>query len=85
MSISINLNKAKEIAHGKRREARLIEFKPLDEEITISMADSKKIADIEFQRAAVREKYAILQTEIDNSKSDANLKIILDSLIVKNK
>lgn len=83
MQVIINLDKAKEITHNKRREVRAIEFKPLDEEITINIADSKKIADIESKRVIVREKYAILQTEIDNSKSEESLKIILNNLTTK--
>ena len=37
MSITININKAKAIAHDKRREARSAEFAPLDIKATIPL------------------------------------------------
>ncbi len=59
--ITINIDKAKAIAHGKRREARAEEFKPLDIKATIP---SEAVA-AEEARAAVRAKYATMQTAID--------------------
>ena len=59
--ITIDIVKAKDIAHGKRREARAAEFAPLDIQATIpAMA-----AQAEEQRQALRDKYAAIQTDID--------------------
>jgi hypothetical protein len=59
--ITININKAKTIAHDKRREARTLEFAPLDIKATIpSEATASEAA-----RQVVRDKYAIMQTTID--------------------
>ena len=54
MSIGINIDKAKQIAHDLRREARAQEFAPLDRKATIP----SEAAQAEEQRQQVREKYA---------------------------
>jgi len=59
--ITINIDKAKAIAHDKRREARSAEFAPLDIKATIP---SEAVA-AEIARQAVRDKYAAMQTAID--------------------
>jgi hypothetical protein len=59
--ITINIDKAKAIAHDKRREARAEEFKPLDIKATIP---SEAVA-AEEARVVVRDKYATMQTAID--------------------
>ena len=59
--ITINIEKAKTIAHDKRREARSAEFAPLDIKATIP---SEAIA-AEAARQVVRDKYAAMQTAID--------------------
>ena len=59
--ITINITKAKTIAHDKRRQARSAEFAPLDIKATIP---SETIA-AEAARALIRTKYAELQAEID--------------------
>lgn len=61
--ITINVTKAKVIAHNIRRQARAEEFKPYDEAIAKQIpgqADSAEAA-----RATIRAKYAAMQTEID--------------------
>jgi hypothetical protein len=52
--IKINLDKAKDIAHEKRREARSKEFAPLDVEATIP----SRAEQAEATRQAIRNKYA---------------------------
>lgn len=74
--IVINLDKAKNIAHDKRRAAREEEFKPLDVQATIPA----KAAQAEAAREAIRQKYATIQTEIDAASDVAALKEILESL-----
>jgi len=59
--ITINLDKAKAIAHDKRRAARAAEFAPLDIKATIP---SEAVA-AEAARQAVRDKYDVMQSAID--------------------
>jgi len=74
--ITINLNKAKAIAHDKRREARSAEFAPLDIKATIpSEAQAAEAA-----RQAIREKYATIQTDINSAADVDTLKQIVESL-----
>jgi hypothetical protein len=74
--ISININKAKEIAHEARRIARAQEFKPHDEVIM------KQIPGIDSQQAesarqAIREKYATLQAQMDAAQTVEELKSLM--------
>ena len=61
--ITINIDKAKTIAHNKRREARSAEFAPLDIMATIP----SEATAAEAARQAVRDKYAAMQTAIDSA------------------
>ena len=61
--ITINLNKAKVIAHEKRRLARTDEFKPYDEAIAKQIPGQMEGA--ETARQLIRDKYAVMQTQID--------------------
>ena len=81
--IRINLNKAKDISHSKRRAAREKEFAPLDEVIA-KQIPGKSATQAEAQRQAVRDKYAQIQLEIDAATSPAELKAILDTLPAEN-
>ena len=80
MVVAIDINKAKEITHDKRREARAGEFKPLDEAITINIANPDKVLEIEAERQKIRDKYAEIQTNINTSSTTEELKVILESL-----
>ena len=62
--ITININKAKVIAHDKRREARSAEFAPHDEVIMKQIPGADATA-AEAARAAIRTKYSTMQTAID--------------------
>ena len=74
--ITINLDKAKNIAHDKRRAARSAEFAPLDIKATIpSEAEAAETA-----RAAIRNKYANIQISIENATDVATLKNIIETL-----
>jgi hypothetical protein len=70
MSITINLTKAKGIAHDKRRAARSAEFAPLDIKATIPAG----AAAAEEARQAVRDKYAAMQTAIDAASTVDEIK-----------
>ena len=74
--ITININKAKDIAHEARRAARAQEFAPLDLKVTIP---SEAVA-AEAARQVVREKYAAVQTQIDSASGVIELKQILEGL-----
>lgn len=70
MSITINIDKAKGIAHNKLREARSAEFAPLDIKATIP----SEATAAEAARQAVREKYAAMQTAIDSASTVDEIK-----------
>lgn len=78
--IRINIQKAKEITHAARREAREKEFTPLDEVIAKQIpGDDYNIA--ESKRVDIREKYKIIQSEIEDCNDESKLKEILKRLI----
>ena len=60
-SITQNIIKAKNIAHVKRREARSVEFAPLDIKATIP----SEATAADAARQVIRAKYATMQTAID--------------------
>ena len=74
--ITVNINKAKSIAHDIRRLARLSEFAPLDSKATIP----SEAVEAESARQAVREKYAAIQSDIDAASGVAELKQIVEQL-----
>ena len=74
--ISIDMTKAKDIAHDKRRAARSAEFAPLDIKATIPA----EATAAEEARQAVRQKYAEIQTNIDAASDVASLKQIVETL-----
>jgi len=74
--ITINLTKAKEIAHIIRREKRAEEFKPFDEIISKQIPGADAVA-AEEARQAIREKYATMQQDIDTAATSEEIKLIL--------
>jgi hypothetical protein len=68
--ITININKAKVIAHDKRREARSVEFAPLDIKATIP----SEATAAEAARQVIRDKYAAMQTAIDEASTVDEIK-----------
>ena len=68
--ITVNIDKAKAIAHNKRRYARSAEFAPLDIKATIP----SEATAAEAARQAVREKYAAMQTAIDSASTVDEIK-----------
>jgi hypothetical protein len=71
--ITINIDKAKTIAHDKRREARSAEFAPLDVKATIP----SEATAAETARAAIRAKYAAMQTAIDAASTIEQIKVVM--------
>ena len=71
--ITINIDKAKAIAHDKRREARSAEFAPLDIKATIP----SEATAAESARASIRVKYAAMQTAIDSASTVDEIKAVM--------
>jgi hypothetical protein len=74
--IRIDLTKAKEIAHEKRREARAEEFKPHDE-VIMKQIPGNDMTEAEAARQAIREKYEELQTQMNSAETVEELKALL--------
>lgn len=74
--ININLTKAKDIAHDKRRAARAEEFKPLDE-VIMKQIPNTDVEAVEASRAAVRAKYATMQDDIDAAIDVDGIKAVM--------
>ena len=73
--ITINIDKAKGIAHDKRRAAREEEFKPYDDAIAKQIPG--QVDGAEAQRQAIREKYAAIQQSIDAATTPDEIKTAL--------
>ena len=74
--ITVNVDKAKGIAHEVRRAKRAEEFAPLDVKATIP----SEATAAEEARAAIRIKYAGVQTSIDAAADVDALKAIVEGL-----
>lgn len=75
MKVTINLPKAKSIAHERRRVMRDAEFAPLDE-IIAKQVPGTDAAEAEAARQKIRDKYDKMQADIDKAKSPERLKTI---------
>jgi len=64
--IAINFNKAKVIAHENRRQARADEFKPYDD-VIMKQIPGNSAVEAEAFRQAIRNKYAVMQTQIESA------------------
>lgn len=76
--IVINLDKAKAIGHDMRRAARAEEFAPYDK-IIAAQIPGQSATDAETARAAIRAKYAAMQTAIDAAASPDGIKAALEA------
>ena len=74
--ISINITKAKAIAHDMRRAARADEFKPHDEIIMKQIPGVDAVA-AEAARAAIRAKYSAMQDQIEAAATPDEIKAAL--------
>jgi hypothetical protein len=68
--ITINVTKAKNIAHDARRTARSAEFAPLDIKATIP----SEATAAEAARQVIRDKYTTMQTAIDAATTTDQIK-----------
>lgn len=69
--ITINIDKAKAVAHDMRRAARAAEFAPLDIKATIPSEASAAEAARQF----IRDKYANIQVAIDAATTPEAIKL----------
>ncbi len=83
-TVETDLDAAKEQAHNWRRAKREEEFAPLDKEITINIKAQAKVDQIESHRQAVRDKYDLIQTEIDASADEIGLRSVLATREISN-
>ena len=74
--IQVDMLKAKEITHEKRRAARATELAPLDIQVTIPAMSEQA----EAKRQEIRDKYDAVQTQIDEAESVDVLKDIISEL-----
>lgn len=77
--IVINLDKAKNIGHDIRREKRAEEFNPLDE-VIMKQIPGKDFQEAETARQAIRDKYAVIQQEIDAATTPDEIKAALNKV-----
>lgn len=70
--IVINIDKAKAIAHDIRRAKRAEEFAPLDDLIAKRIPGSDLDA-AEAKRQSIRDRYAVLQQDIEAASTIENL------------
>jgi hypothetical protein len=75
--ITINIDKAKTVAHNLRRAARSVEFQPYDDAIAKQIPGQAEGA--EPARAAIRTKYAAMQTQIDAASTVDEIKAVLEN------
>jgi surfactin synthase thioesterase subunit len=74
--ITVNLTKARGIAHDIRRAGRDKEMEPHDKVISLQLPGKAK-QDAEAARERIRQKYDAMQTKIDSATSVAELKAAL--------
>lgn len=74
--LTVDMPKAKLIAHDKRRAKRAAEFAPLDIQVTIP----SKATQAEADRQVIRDKYDAMQVSIDAATDVAALKTIVEGL-----
>jgi hypothetical protein len=74
--ITVNMTKAKAIAHEARRAARAAEFEPFDNAIAKKIPGSDAAA-AEAERQKIRDKYAALQTQMDAAQTTEQLKALM--------
>ena len=79
MPITVNLTKAKDIAHDMRRAKREEEFKPHDDVIAKQIPGADATA-AEEARVAIRAKYDTVQTDIDSASDVDALKTVVENM-----
>jgi hypothetical protein len=75
--IKVNLDKARLIAHDRRRVAREKEFEPFDNVIA-KQIPGKSAQAAEAERQKIRDKYAAMQDAIDEAETPDAIKAALE-------
>lgn len=75
--IIINIDKAKNIGHDIRREKRNEEFKPYDD-IIAKQIPGKDAQEAEVARQQIRDKYLVIQQQIDAATTPEEIKTVLE-------
>lgn len=73
--VGVDMKKARDIVHERRRIKRSSEFAPLDVEATIP----NKSNEAEQKRQVVRDKYASIQAQIDECATPDQLKAVMQA------
>lgn len=76
MGLIIDVTKAKNIAHDMRRAAREEEFAPLDA-VVMKQIPGKDMAEAEAKRQEIRDKYAVIQQDINTAQTTEEIKAAL--------
>jgi len=74
--IDHDIDRCKTIGHEMRRAARAVEFAPHDEVIA-KQIPGVDAAEAEAQRQRIRDKYAVIQEQIDAAESTNDIKTAL--------
>ena len=74
--ITINLDRAKTISHDIRRQKRAEEFDPLDQ-VIMKQIPGTDVQAVEAERQTIRDRYAVIQTQIDAADSVDTLTTIV--------
>jgi len=74
--ITVNMDKAKQIGHTMRREARAEEFAPYDK-IIAAQIPGQNAQEAEVARQAIREKYATIQQAINEASTPEEINVAL--------
>lgn len=77
--ITVNINKAKLVAHKIRRYQRELEFVPFDSIIS-KQIPGDDYQNAEISRQEIRNKYIKIQNDIDNASDIDTLSEIVESL-----
>jgi hypothetical protein len=74
--IRVNMGKAKAIGHEIRRKKREEEFAPLDT-VIMKQIPGKDAQAAESERQAIRDKYAVVQADIEVAETPDEIKAAL--------
>ena len=74
--VTINVEKAKLVAHGIRRRNRDEEFAPFDA-IIMKQIPGNSMVEAEASRQVIRDKYATMQSDINEATTVDEIKSIL--------
>ena len=80
-SINVNIDKAKDVAHGIRRAVRNDELAPFDEAIAKRIPGVGVPDELENARQKIREKYAVVQDLINEAVSVEQIKAAIEGLV----